>query len=140
MNLAILFFRLVRAMFSKKSQVPQWIVDLHALAMLDANEAGLKLWRMPLEQFRSTPPVKFFHPDEIPKWKRYIESGVWGESGPWKCIRGDGSIFYCTVRYQLIEHEGREVAFVFALRAGDSMHNVVEINHNRHQRRVDSDG
>ena len=115
-------------MFSHKSTVPQWIVDLKELVMLDSNEAGLKLWRMSIDQFRSTAPEDFFHPDGVPRWIQYLKTQAWGESGPWKCIRGDGTIFYCTVRYQLIDHKGKQVGFVFALRAGESLETIASLN------------
>ena len=107
-------------MFSRVSPIPQWLADLQARKMLDANEAALKFWRMTREQFLSVKVDDFFHPDEITRWENFVADNTWGESGPWKCSRGDGTIFYCTVRWQMTDYQGAYCAFVFPLRAGDS--------------------
>lgn len=107
-------------MFNPSSPVPQWIADLEARKMLDANAAALSFWRMTREQFLTIPVEQFFHSDELPRWKKYIKNNAWGESGPWKCVRGDGSVFYCTSRWQMVDHQGRHCAFVFPVRAGET--------------------
>jgi len=95
--------------------------------MLEANEAALQFWRMTRQQFLESKFDQFFHPEEIPRWEQYIDNQTWGESGPWKCTRGDGSIFYCSTRWQMIDYQGTECAFVFPLRSGDSPTSMVEL-------------
>ena len=118
-------------MFNPKSSIPQWVADLREGRMRNANEAALNFWRMTREQFLSSEFHEFIHPDEMPRWRKYISTETWGESGPWKCIRGDGSIFFCTTRWQMIEYEGTLCAFVFPLRAGDSTTTMVEVKPDR---------
>src|SRR5581483_8925148 len=99
-------------MFRKASRVPQWIVDLDERRMLDANEAALEFWRLTHEEFLARPVQEFLHPSELARWKKYIATGKWGESGPWKCVRGDGSLFYCFARWQMVEYRGTYCGFV----------------------------
>jgi len=114
-------------MFSKTSHVPQWIADLRAGRMLEANDAALEFWRMTREQFLTSKFDEFIHPEEMPRWEKYIKMDRWGESGPWKCTRGDGTIFYCWTRWQMIDYEGTQCAIVFPVRAGDSVGTMAEL-------------
>ncbi len=114
-------------MFSSKSPVPQWIADLRAGKMLDANPAALAFWRMTREQFLSARFDEMIHPEEMPRWEKYIAAGDWGEAGTWKCIRGDGSIFYCVPRWQMTDYRGKQCAIVFPIRAGDSPDHMFEL-------------
>ena len=114
-------------MFNRASSLPQWVADLEGRKMVDVNEAALQFWGMTREQFLTNEFDKFFHPEEMMRWQTFIEQDRWGESGPWKCTRGDGSIFYCTTRWQMIEHNGAHCAFVFPVRAGDSPNSMVEL-------------
>src|SRR5262249_31168560 len=114
-------------MFEHRSSIPQWVADLGQRKMVEVNQAALKFWGMTREQFLTSDFDKFFHPDEMPRWEVFIQENRWGESGPWRCTRGDGSVFYCTVRWQMIEHDGRQCAFVFALRAGDSPKTMTDL-------------
>jgi PAS domain S-box-containing protein len=114
-------------MFSRTSSLPQWVADLEDRKMVDVNEAALQFWGMTREQFLTNDFDKFFHPEEMGRWKTFIQEDRWGESGPWKCTRGDGTIFYCTVRWQMIDHDGVQQAFVFPVRAGDSPKRMVEL-------------
>ena len=115
-------------MFSYASPIPQWVGDLRQRRMLDANQAALSFWRMTYEQFVSQPMEHFFQPEEVPRWETFIEEMKWGESGPWRCTRGDGSIFYCTIRWQMIEYRGVYAAFVFPLRFGDTPASMAEMS------------
>ncbi|MFZ0707209.1 MAG: PAS domain-containing protein [Candidatus Korobacteraceae bacterium] len=121
-------------MFNPTSPIPQWLADLQRRKMVDANEAALQFWGMTREQFLNNDFDKFFHPDEMPRWEVFIEADQWGESGPWKCTRGDGTMFYCTTRWQMIDHNGRPCAFVFAVRAGGSPETMVELLHSNQLR------
>ena len=114
-------------MFSRSSSLPQWVADLNRRRMVDVNEAALQFWGMTREQFLANEFDKFFHPEEMPRWEVFIQDDRWGESGPWKCTRGDGTIFYCTTRWQMIDHQGRQCAFVFPVRSGDSPSAMVEL-------------
>jgi hypothetical protein len=115
-------------MISWSSPIPQWIADLQGRKMLDANEPALQFWGMTREQFLTAECDKFFHPEEMPRWESYIQEGRWGESGPWKCTRGDGTIFYCTVRWHMMECQGIYAALVFPLRAGTSPDTMIELD------------
>ena len=114
-------------MITRDSPIPQWVADLTRRKMLDANEAALKFWRMTRGQFLSSEFEQFFHPEEMPRWQTYINRDTWGESGPWKCTRGDGTVFYCSTRWQMIDYNGVQGAFVFPLRAGDSPTTMMEL-------------
>ena len=116
-------------MFSKTTHIPQWVVDLRARCMVDVNDAALNFWRMTREQFLTNSVETFFHPDEMPRWEAFIKANRWGETGPWRCRRGDQTEFYCTVRWQLIESEGNDRAIVFAVRAGDSVANIADLKY-----------
>jgi PAS domain S-box-containing protein len=107
-------------MIDHRSPLPQWIADLRGGKMLDANDAALQFWGMTREQFLAANFDRFFHPEEMPRWEEYVQKDVWGESGPWKCTRGDGAVFYCTVRWHMMQYQGVYCAFVFPLYAGDS--------------------
>ena len=120
-------------MFSKTSHVPQWIADLRGRKMLDANDAALKFWRMTREQFLSSRFDEFFHPEEMTRWENFISLNRWGESGPWKCTHGDRTIFYCTVRWQMIDYDGKPCAVVMAVRAGDSIATMADLNSDQSQ-------
>jgi PAS domain-containing protein len=115
-------------MISHTSPIPQWVGDLRARRMLDANQAALTFWRMTLDQFLNLPMEEFFQPEEVPRWETFIEEMKWGESGPWRCTRGDGSIFYCTIRWQMIDYRGVYAAFVFPLRAGSTPDDMVDLH------------
>lgn len=115
-------------MFSHVSPIPQWVGDLGARRMLDANQAALRFWRMSLDQFLNLPMEEFFQPEEVPRWENFIEEMAWGESGPWRCTRGDRSIFYCSIRWQMIDYRGVYAAFVFPLRAGDTPTSMIELD------------
>ena len=117
-------------MFRHASPIPQWVGDLRSRRMLDANAAALKFWRMTLDQFRNLPMQNFFQPEEVPRWEKLIQEMKWGESGPWRCTRGDGSVFYCSIRWQMIDYRGIYAAFVFPLRAGDTPASMVELDFN----------
>jgi PAS domain-containing protein len=114
-------------MINRTSPVPQWVADLGRRRMLDANEAALKFWRMTQDQFLTTDIERFFHKDEVERWENYIDQQTWGESGPWRCTRGDGTIFYCTIRWHMMEYQGVYSAFVFPLRAGDLPTTMVDV-------------
>ena len=114
-------------MFNRNSPIPQWLADLRAGKMVDASEAALRFWRMTREQFLTSEFHQFIHPEEMARWRAYVAKEKWGETGPWKCLRGDGSVFYCTTRWQMIEHEGRLCAFVFAVRAGETPNAMVDV-------------
>ena len=114
-------------MFNRTSSIPQWVADLQRHRMVDANEAALTFWGMTREQFLTNEFSKFFHPEEMPRWKVFIEKDQWGETGPWKCTRGDGTVFYCTARWQMIDHDGNPCAFVFPVRAGNSPSTMVDV-------------
>ena len=114
-------------MFSRTSLIPQWVAELSERRMLDANEAALRFWRMTFDQFVTNSFDKFFHPEEMPRWETYIAQEKWGESGPWKCTRGDGSLFYCTTRWQMFDYQGVYAAIVFPLRAGHTPLTMVEL-------------
>ena len=115
-------------MIVRSSPIPQWVADLRALRMLDANEAALSFWRMSREQFLTLDVTRFFHSDERSRWHEFISRDKWGESGPWKCVRGDSSVFYCTIRWQMIDYEGTPSAFVFPVRAGESPSAMADYN------------
>ncbi len=112
-------------MFNPISSLPQWVADLNRRKMVDVNQAALTFWGMTRTQFLTNDFAKFFHPDEMPRWEVFIEQDRWGESGPWKCTRGDGSVFYCTTRWQMIDHDGAQCAFVFPVRAGEQPNTMV---------------
>lgn len=116
-------------MFNRNSPVPQWVADLEHRKMLDANDAALEFWRMIRQEFLTKDVELFFHADELTRWETYIASGRWGESGPWKCTRGDGTVFYCSTRWQMIDYNGVHCAFVFPLRSGDSPTAMVELQY-----------
>jgi PAS domain-containing protein len=121
-------------MFSRNSHIPEWVGDLRAGRMLDANDAALKFWRMTLDQFLTTEIENFFQPEEVPRWETFIEQMAWGESGPWKCTRGDGTIFHCSTRWQMIHYQGVYCAFVFPLRAGDTPATMKELDFSQPQK------
>ncbi len=129
-------------MFSRSSAIPQWVADLEQRRMLDANDAALEFWRMTREQFLTGGVERFFHADELTRWENYIADGKWGETGPWKCRRGDGTIFCCTIRWQMIDYNGEQCAFVFPLRAGDSPTSMLDLEFKepRKQSASSSDG
>ncbi len=114
-------------MFHRTSSIPQWVADLEIRKMVEVNDAALEFWRMTREEFLTCDFEKFFHPEEMPRWKSFIEEDRWGESGPWKCTRGDGTVFYCTTRWQMIDHQGKQCAFVFPVRAGDAPSTMVKV-------------
>lgn len=114
-------------MFSRTSSIPQWVADLERRKMLEANDAALAFWGMTREQFLGSEFEKFFHAEEMPRFEAFIAADRWGESGPWKCTRGDGSIFHCSVRWQMIDYNGSQRAFVFPVRAGDTPATMVEL-------------
>lgn len=114
-------------MISLTSHIPQWIADLENRRMLDVNPAALQFWRMTRQQFLAASFSQFFHPDEMPRWENYIQQGTWGETGPWKCTRGDGTVFYCTVRWHMMDHQGVYSALIFPVRAGDSPTTMVQL-------------
>jgi len=107
-------------MFRHASHIPQWVGDLHTRRMLDANRAALDFWRMTRDQFVNQSMEQFFEPEAVPRGETFIGEMKWGESGSWRCTRGDGLVFYCSVRWQMIDHRGVYAAFVFPLRAGQT--------------------
>lgn len=114
-------------MFNRASSLPQWVADLDRRRMVDVNAAALQFWGMTREQFLTSDFDKFFHPEGMGRWETFTQEDRWGESGPWKCTRGDGSVFYCTVRWQMIDHNAAHCAFVFPVRAGGSPESMVKL-------------
>jgi hypothetical protein len=108
-------------MFSTSHNVPQWASDAKTTLILGANEAALKLWRYPRDKFIGLPATNLLCAEEVPRAEKLKHINLWGETGPWKCTRGDGSVFFMRVRWQQIIYSGQLCDYVFCTEMGDSL-------------------
>jgi PAS domain-containing protein len=102
-------------------RVPQWLSDATSNVIVEANEAALQVWRYPREQFVGLPATALLCEEEVPKSERIRHTNLWGETGPWRCRRGDGSECYMRVRWQQIDYKGRLCNYVFAVELGETL-------------------
>lgn len=108
-------------MLAKSSSLPQWLSDAKTTHIVDANDAALDFWRYTRERFIGMPATQLLFEDEVPLSEGLRKRNLWGETGPWRCRRGDGSQCYMVVRWQEIEYEGRRCHFVFPVKFGESL-------------------
>jgi len=104
-----------------KSRVPQWHSDAKTSLILDANEAAARLWGYKREEFLGLPATALLCPEELPKQRRIQKANRWGETGPWKCRRKDGSVFYILLRWHQMTIDGRLCDFCFVVELGESL-------------------
>ena len=110
-----------RSLIEYSSPIPMWYSDAETEQIVDANDAALQFWRYDRSQFIGMRATQLLEAEELPRQKKAAQRNLWGETGPWKCRRGDGSRLYATVRWQRITHMSRLCDFVFVATAGDSL-------------------
>ena len=116
-----------RSLVDYSSRVPMWCSDADTDELIDANDAALRFWRYERQQFIGMQATQLLSPDELPKQRTLAKRNLWGETGPWKCRRGDGSFVYATVRWQRVMQADRVCDFVFVAAGGESLASIEQI-------------
>jgi len=111
-------------MFNLSNTLPQWVSDASSTAIVDANDAALRLWRYRRDEFIGRPATDLLCEEEVPRSERLRQINQWGETGPWRCKRGDGSEFFMSVRWQQVVHNGLLCNFVFPTAVGESLESL----------------
>jgi hypothetical protein len=114
-------------MFSKSNPLPQWISDTETALLVDANDVALKLWRYERDNFIGRLATNLLCESEVQKSESQRRLNKWGESGPWKCRRGDGSECFMLVRWQQIDYQGRLCNFVIGIEVGETLDSMKPI-------------
>jgi PAS domain-containing protein len=116
-----------RSLVDYTSAVPMWCCDADTSRVFDANEAALRFWRYEREHFIGMPSTNLLCPEELARQAKLAKMNLWGETGPWKCRRGDGSILYVKVRWQRAMSGKRVCDFVFLSGVGESVESIEAI-------------
>ena len=116
-----------RGLIDYASRVPMWCSDADTEEIVDTNDAALRFWRYDRAQFVGMRATRLLCVEEMPRQQELAKQNLWGETGPWKCRRGDGTILYVTVRWQRMMRSKRVCDFVFASAAGDSVASLERI-------------
>ena len=111
-------------MFDRASEIPQWVVDASRNVICDVSDSALRVWRYARKDLIGRSALDLLCEEERPKSEKLRRANRWGETGPWKCRRGDGSLVYMTVRWQQVQYEGRWCIFVFVLTWGETLSNM----------------
>jgi hypothetical protein len=106
------------------NRVPQWLSDPKTNLLLDANDAALQFWRYSREQFIGLPATDLLSADEVPRSEYLKHRNLWGETGPWKCRRGDGSLCFVKVRWHQIMYNGHLSDFAFLTALGENLESL----------------
>ena len=93
---------------------PQWVVDAHAMRVIDANEAAAEMWGYPLDELIGLDAYKFVPLEDKTLIVDAAVENKWGDAGIWRCQKKDGTIFNARIRWHQFVHEGRLCNFVFA--------------------------
>jgi PAS domain-containing protein len=110
------------SVLSSFSSVPQWISDHETGLIVDANPSAFEFWRYSRDTFIGLPALSLLVEEERFESEAIRRANRWGKTGPWKCVRGDNSIFFLTVRWhQMRLANGRFSNFVFAVEAGETI-------------------
>src|SRR3954467_6882699 len=106
------------------NRIPQWLSDPKTGRLVDANDAALQFWRYSREQFIGQPATDLLCKEEVPKSEDLSRKNLWGETGPWRCRRGDGSLCVVKVRWHQIPYNGTLCDFVFPIAVGDTLESL----------------
>jgi PAS domain-containing protein len=111
-------------MISHISLLPQWCSDAESTVLLDVNDAALRMWRYDRDQFLGMPATRLLCEEELPKQLEAAKANRWGDTGPWKCRRGDGTVFYLTLRWHRGLQGERLCDFAYVVGVGESIQNL----------------
>lgn len=114
-------------MFALSDKLPQWVSDAETTIIMDATDSALKLWRYKRADFVGRPATDLLCTEEVPKSERLRRINLWGQTGPWRCRRGDGSEFFMSVRWQQLTYKGTLCNYVFPVEIGESLDSMRKI-------------
>lgn len=116
-------------MINHDSVIPMWYSDARTGSIVDANDAALRFWGYDRKGFIGMPVARLLAPEELPRQRKVSKRAVKGQTGPWKCLRADGSVVSVIVQWSRMEHGGRTLDLVALHSSGDnvaSLHRVLE--------------
>jgi PAS domain S-box-containing protein len=111
-------------MISNRSPLPQWCSDAKSTLLVDANDAALRFWGYDRDQFIGMPATRLLCEEELPKQLEAANLDRWGETGPWKCRRADGTVLYMTVRWHRGNYRERYCDCVYLVAVGESIESL----------------
>ena len=99
-------------MIDHASDVPMWCSDTSTGLLMDANDVALRFWGYERDVFIGMPAVRMLSPEELRTQKKMSKRAVKGQTGPWKCLRADGSTVYVIVRWTRTNADGQTIDLV----------------------------
>lgn len=115
-------------MFDPSSPIPQWYSDADTEKILKANKAALRFWGYDESKFVGMLATNLLDQRELARQKKLARENRWGETGPWKCRRADGSEVFVKVRWQRIKEDERLCDFTFIVEAGMTQDSLAPLN------------
>lgn len=116
-------------MFDPASAIPQWYSDAQTAKIVKANKAALRFWGYKETEFVGMPATRLLDQSELQRQKEFARKNRWGETGPWRCRRGDGSEVFVKVRWQRLTADERLCDFAFVVEAGETPSSMAPLNH-----------
>jgi|tagenome__1003787_1003787.scaffolds.fasta_scaffold18380941_1 PAS domain S-box-containing protein len=117
-------------MFNPSSPIPQWYSDAETEQILKANKAALRFWGYDEGEFLRMRATQLLFPEELARQKKLARENRWGETGPWRCRRRNGSELFVKVRWQRMMSDNRLCDFAFIVEAGDTRDSMTPVDKN----------
>lgn len=98
-----------------KQHDAEWTVDLRTRTILDCSAEAAALWGYSPAEMVGLNAESLIHPDELARARSVRAEHTSGDTGVWKCVRKDGSVFHLHIGVRKGVHDDRLCSFAKAL-------------------------